>query len=29
MLGPEELREIEPHACGLGALHVPSTGETD
>ena len=29
MLGPEELREIEPHACGLGALHVPSTGVTD
>jgi (S)-2-hydroxyglutarate dehydrogenase len=25
----EELREIEPHAAGLQALHVPSTGITD
>src|SRR5579859_1908236 len=25
----EELREIEPHAAGLGALIVPSTGVTD
>jgi L-2-hydroxyglutarate oxidase len=29
MIGPEELREIEPHASGLGALVVPSTGITD
>ena len=28
MLGPEELREIEPHAQGVGALLVPSTGIT-
>jgi L-2-hydroxyglutarate oxidase LhgO len=28
-IGPEELREIEPHACGLRALLVPSTGITD
>lgn len=28
-IGPEELREIEPHASGLGALVVPSTGVTD
>jgi len=27
--GPEELREIEPHAAGLRALVVPSTGITD
>lgn len=26
MLGPEALREIEPHARGLRALHVPSAG---
>lgn len=25
-LGPEELREIEPHVRGLAALHVPSAG---
>jgi L-2-hydroxyglutarate oxidase len=25
-LGPEELREIEPHVSGLAALQVPSTG---
>jgi L-2-hydroxyglutarate oxidase len=25
-LGPEELREIEPHASGRAALHVPQTG---
>lgn len=29
VIGPEELREIEPHARGLGALGVPSTGVTD
>jgi len=29
LIGPEELREIEPHARGLQALVVPSTGTTD
>ena len=29
LIGPEELREIEPHASGLQALLVPSTGVTD
>ncbi len=29
MLSPEELRDIEPHATGLAALHVPTTGVTD
>jgi L-2-hydroxyglutarate oxidase len=29
MLGLEELREIEPHATGMAALHVPGTGVTD
>jgi L-2-hydroxyglutarate oxidase len=29
MIGPERLREIEPHASGLRALIVPSTGITD
>ena len=29
MIGPEELREIEPHAAGLKALVVPATGITD
>jgi L-2-hydroxyglutarate oxidase LhgO len=29
MLGPEELREIEPHATGVAALLVPGTGVTD
>jgi L-2-hydroxyglutarate oxidase LhgO len=29
LIGPEELREIEPHASGLKALAVPSTGITD
>jgi L-2-hydroxyglutarate oxidase LhgO len=29
VIGPEELREIEPHARGLQALYVPSTGITD
>lgn len=28
-IGPEELREIEPHARGLRAVVVPSTGITD
>lgn len=28
-LGPEELREIEPEAAGLSALHVPETGIVD
>src|SRR5579863_8646880 len=29
LIGPEELREIEPHASGLRALVVPSTGIAD
>jgi L-2-hydroxyglutarate oxidase LhgO len=29
LIGPQELREIEPHARGLQALVVPSTGVTD
>jgi L-2-hydroxyglutarate oxidase len=29
MIGPEELREIEPHATAVKALFVPSTGVTD
>jgi L-2-hydroxyglutarate oxidase LhgO len=29
LIGPAELREIEPHASGLQALVVPSTGVTD
>lgn len=29
VVGPEELREIEPHASGIKALVVPSTGITD
>jgi L-2-hydroxyglutarate oxidase len=29
LIGPDELREIEPHASGLRALVVPSTGITD
>jgi L-2-hydroxyglutarate oxidase LhgO len=29
LIGPEELSEIEPHARGLQALVVPSTGVTD
>ena len=29
LIGPEELRESEPHATGLQALVVPSTGVTD
>lgn len=28
-LGPERLRELEPHATGLRALHVPETGIVD
>jgi (S)-2-hydroxyglutarate dehydrogenase len=26
IIGPERLKEIEPHAAGIKALHVPSTG---
>jgi L-2-hydroxyglutarate oxidase len=29
LIGPEQLREVEPHAGGLRALIVPSTGITD
>jgi (S)-2-hydroxyglutarate dehydrogenase len=29
LIGPEQLREIEPHASGVRALVVPSTGITD
>ena len=29
MIGPEELREIEPHCTGLKALHAPFTGIID
>lgn len=29
MIGPEEMREIEPHAAGIRAIHVPSTGIID
>jgi L-2-hydroxyglutarate oxidase len=29
LIGPEELRALEPHAAGLKALLVPSTGVTD
>lgn len=29
LLGPEELRGIEPHAAGLAAIHVPEEGITD
>ena len=28
-IGPDELRELEPHAAGVRALHVPSTGIAD
>jgi L-2-hydroxyglutarate oxidase LhgO len=28
-IGPERLREIEPHAAGIAALHVPETGVVD
>jgi L-2-hydroxyglutarate oxidase len=29
MIGPERLKELEPHATGLKALHVPETGIID
>ena len=29
LVGPERLRELEPHAAGLRALHVPETGIVD
>jgi (S)-2-hydroxyglutarate dehydrogenase len=29
LIGPERLRELEPHAAGLRALHVPETGIVD
>lgn len=29
LLSPEELREIEPHACGVQAMHVPQEGIAD
>ncbi len=29
MVGPERLRELEPHAAGVAALHVPGTGIVD
>ncbi|WP_091526849.1 L-2-hydroxyglutarate oxidase [Microlunatus soli] len=29
MVGPEEMREIEPHVAGVRALHVPGTGIID
>src|SRR5688572_19952071 len=29
LLGPERLREMEPHAAGVAALHVPGTAITD
>lgn len=28
-IGPERIKEIEPHAAGIRALHVPSTGIAD
>lgn len=28
-IGPERLREIEPHAAGVAAIHVPETGIVD
>src|SRR4051794_25295008 len=28
-IGPEEIREIEPHCCGIAAIKVPSTGIAD
>jgi 2-hydroxyglutarate dehydrogenase len=28
-IGPDELREIEPHAAGIAALHSPATGIVD
>jgi len=29
LIGPEKLREIEPHCTGIAALQVPGTGITD
>jgi L-2-hydroxyglutarate oxidase len=29
MIGPEQLKEIEPHAAGIKALHSPATGIVD
>lgn len=29
LIGPERLREIEPHAAGIRAIHVPGTGIVD
>lgn len=29
MIGPDRLRELEPHAAGLRAIHVPETGIVD
>lgn len=29
LIGPERLREIEPHAAGIRAIHVPETGIVD
>jgi (S)-2-hydroxyglutarate dehydrogenase len=29
MIGPERLRELEPHAAGVRAVHVPETGIVD
>ena len=29
LVGPEEMREIEPYAVGVRALHVPGTGIID
>ncbi len=29
MIGPDRLRELEPHATGIKALHVPTTGIID
>ncbi len=29
LLGPEEIRELEPHAAGIRGIHVPGTGITD
>jgi L-2-hydroxyglutarate oxidase len=29
VIGPERLRELEPHAAGLAAIHVPEAGRVD
>lgn len=29
LIGPERLRELEPHCAGIAALHVPAAGITD